>query len=357
MDRSTWVEIDVSALKHNFSLVSQHAGVPVCAVVKANGYGHGLVIAARAFAHDAAMLAVTRIEEARALRDAGIDARIFILAPVANPQEAGDLVCEISVGSVDQIASLPSDARAHLIVDTGMGRLGVEPNEAADAARAISARATLSSVWTHFADAAGPSGKSQLQLFAGMATSLRTVGITVPVHASNSAGTLALPGARFDMVRVGTLLYGQDPPGVRAPWTPRDPFALYARVIALRTIPSGSPVGYGSEWRAKRPTRVATLSVGYTDGFLLEPSARTESVRESARAAARIAARATGIRESPRTVYFGNRRAPVVGRVGMQLITVDVEGIPDATEGSVARVPGRRLLVNPSIERVVVGDG
>src|SRR2546423_4788569 len=121
MDRSTWVEIDVSALKQNFSLVSDHAGVPICAVVKANGYGHGLLVAARAFAREAAMLAVTRIEEARALRDAGIDARILILAPVADPQEAGKIDCEISVGSPEQVASVPAGARAHLIVDTGMG--------------------------------------------------------------------------------------------------------------------------------------------------------------------------------------------------------------------------------------------
>jgi alanine racemase len=357
MDRSTWVEVDASALKHNFSLVSEHAGVPVCAVVKANGYGHGLVIAARAFARAAAMLAVTRIEEARALREAGVDGRILILAPVIDPREAHNLACEISVGSLYQIAALPSEARAHLIVDTGMGRLGVKPDEAAAAAQGIAARATLSSIWTHFADAAGPSGKLQLELFAGITSSLRTVGITVPVHASNSAGTLALPGARFDMVRVGTLLYGQDPPGAHAPWTPRDPFAWYARVIAVRTIPSGAPVGYGSEWRAKRPTRVATLPVGYVDGFMLEPAARTESVREFARAAARVAARATGVRESPRAVYFGDKRAPVVGRIGMQLVTVDVDEIPDVTEGSVARVPARRLLVDPAIERVAIGDG
>jgi alanine racemase len=357
MDRSTWVEIDVPALKHNFSLVSEHAGVPVCAVVKANGYGHGLVIAARAFAREAAMLAVTRIEEARALRDAGVDERIFILAPVSDPQEAGKLDCEISIGSPDQVASVPSGARAHLIVDTGMGRLGVRPEEVAEAARTIAARATLASVWTHFADAAGPSGRSQLQRFNEVASALRTVGITVPVHASNSAGTLALPGARFDMVRVGTLLYGQNPPGVHAPWTSRDPFAWYARVVAVRTIPSGSSIGYGSEWRAKRPTRVATLPVGYNDGFLLEPAARTESVRESARAAVRIAARATGVRQSPRAVYFGDRRAPVVGRIGMQLVTVNVDGIPDVREGSVARVPGRRLLVDPAIERVAIGNG
>ncbi|TMK80181.1 MAG: alanine racemase [Actinobacteria bacterium] len=357
MDRSTWVEVDVSALKHNFGLVSEHAGVPVCAVVKANGYGHGLVIAARAFARTAAMLAVTRIEEATALREAGVDARILILAPVTDPRKAMKLDCEISVGSPAQVANVPAGARAHLIVDTGMGRLGLSEEDVVDAARAVGARATLGSVWTHFADAAGHSGPGQLARFESVVRALRTAGISAPVHAANSAATLALPRARFDMVRVGTLLCGQDPPGARAPWTPRDPFAWYARVIAVRTIPAGATVGYGSEWRAKRATRAATLPVGYVDGFLLEPAARTESVKESARAAARVASRAAGVRESLRAVFFGERRAPVVGRIGMQLVTVDVTSIPDVEEGSIARVPGRRLLVDPSIERVAVADG
>ena len=356
MNASTWVEIDVSALRHNFRLVSEHAGTPVCAVVKANGYGHGLEIAARAFAPDAVALAVTRIEEARALRAAGIDATILILAPVADPREAIELDCEISVGSTSQIADLPSSARAHLIVDTGMGRLGVQLTEVAEAARAISNVATLSSVWTHFADAAGTLGKEQLTRFETAVNSVRKIGINVPVHASNSAGLLALPGARFDMVRIGTLLYGQNPPGVKAPWTPRDPFTWYARTIAVRTIPTGATVGYGAEWQAKRPTRVATLPVGYVDGFILEPAARSESARESFRAAGRIAARAIGVRESPRLVYFGERQAPVIGRIGMQLVSVDVTELPDVTEGTVARIPARRLLVDPDIERVATGE-
>ncbi|HLW16223.1 MAG TPA: alanine racemase [Actinomycetota bacterium] len=357
MDRSTWVEVDVSALRHNFGLVSEHAGVPVCAVVKANGYGHGLVVAARAFARGAAMLAVTRTEEAAALREAGIDGRILILAPAPNPQEAIKLDCEISLGSPDQVANVPMGARAHLIVDTGMGRLGVQESEVVDAARAVASRATLTSVWTHFADATGRSGPGQLARFGSVVRALRTAGIEAPVHASNSAAALALPGARFDMVRVGTLLYGQNPPGARAPWTPRDPFAWYARVIAVRTLPAGASVGYGSEWRAKQATRVATIPVGYVDGFLLEPAARTESVKESARAAARLAARATGVKESPRAVFFGDRRAPVVGRIGMQLVTVEVSTMLDVEVGTVARIPGRRLLVDPSIERITVGDG
>jgi len=357
MDHSTWVEVDVSALKHNFGLVSEHAGVPVCAVVKANGYGHGLVIAARAFARDAAMLGVARIEEARSLRAAGIEAPIFIMAPVSDVREAVSLDCDISVGSAEQIAALPSGARAHLIADTGMGRLGLHVTEVPDAAKSIAARATLASVWTHFAEAAEALGKEQLLRFEGLVHAMRTVGITAPVHASNSAGLLALPGARFDMVRVGTLLYGMNPPGATPPWTPRDPFAWYARVIAVRTIPAGATVGYGAEWQANKPTRVATLPVGYVDGFMLEPAARSESARESARLVARVVARAAGVKESPRVVFFGDRRAPVVGRIGMQLVTVDVNAMPDVEEGSTARIPGRRLLVDPSIERIAVGGG
>lgn len=357
MERSTWIEVDVAALRHNFDLVAEHAGTPICAVVKANGYGHGLVIAARAFARKAAMLAVTRIEEARAIRDAGIDARVLILAPVPDPEEAAKIDCEISIASSAEIATIPSGARAHLIVDTGMGRLGVLPAEALSAARAVGSRATLASVWTHFADAAGRSAAGQLGRFTEVVRELRDAGIDAPAHASNSAAVLALPGARFDMIRIGTLLYGQTPPGAQPPWTPREPFAWYARVAAVRTIPRGSTVGYGSEWRARRATRIGTLPIGYVDGFGVEPAARTESVRESVRAAARIAARATGIRQSPRYVEFGDRRAPVVGRIGMQLVSVNIDGMPDVGLGSIARIPARRLLVDPTIERLATGEG
>jgi alanine racemase len=262
------------------------------------------------------------------------------------------LDCEISVGSADEIASLPAAARAHLIVDTGMGRLGVQPSEAVSAARSITERATLASVWTHFADAAGKSGRHQLARFRNVVTSLRAASIETFAHASNSAAMLALPDARFEMVRVGTLLYGMDPPGVQAPWQHNRAFNWFARVAEVRAIPAGATVGYGSEWRARRETRVATLPVGYVDGLTLDPAARTESVREAARAAARIAARATGVRESPRAVFFGDRRAPVIGRVGMQLTTVNVTGLPDVVSGSIARIPARVLLVNPAIDRV-----
>ena len=353
-DRSTWVEVNVAAMAANLRALQQHVRVPVCAVIKANAYGHGLVGAARALAEaGAAMLGVTRIEEARALRAGGVDAPVLILMPVPDPNEAVALSCDITVGSGDEISSLPSHARVHLKVDTGMGRLGVRPADALQYAREIAKRCTLAAVWTHFADAAGPSASKQLAIFDSVVRALRSDGLNVSAHASNSAAAIAVPAARYDMVRAGTVLYGQNPVGATAPWQLRETFRWYARVAAVRTIPAGATVGYGGEWTAASPTRVATIPVGYTDGFTLEPFARTPSPRELAR---RLKHAVAATVRDERAVYFGDRKAPVVGRAAMQAITVSLANAPDVSAGSIARIPARRLFVNPEIPRDYV-DG
>lgn len=352
MQPTTWVEISRAALEANLRAVREHAGVPVCAVVKANAYGHGAAGAARVFEHaGASMLAVTRVDEAAAIRDAGVEAPILVLTPPPEPGDAVKLGCAITVAAASDLERIPRDARVHLKVDTGMGRLGVTPPEAVAVAKRIAEWATLEAVWTHFAGAAGSSGPAQLRRFASVVDAIRGAGLNVLFHAANSAATIALPGARFDMVRIGTLLYGQAPPGIaRAPFALADTFAWYAVVSSVKELPAGSTVGYGSEWRARKPTRVATLPVGYADGMAMEPFARTPSLSTAARTAARFA-RATA-RFPERAVWFGNQRAPIVGRIAMQETTVSLDGI-DASigVGSVARIPARRLSVNPLIER------
>ena len=154
------------------------------------------------------------------------------------------------------------------------------------------------------------------------------------------------------MVRVGTLLYGQDPVGAHAPFRLADAFAWQASVVAVRDLSPGATVGYGSEWRAKEQTRAATFAVGFADGFGIEPVARSESIMEAARLGGRVAAVALRRRPTSRFVQFGDRRAEVVGRIGMQQFTVNVNGIPDVSVGSVARLPARRILVGSHIERV-----
>lgn len=346
MERSTWVEVSRAGLRRNFEAVASHAGAGVCAVVKANAYGHGLAEAARTFVEaGAVMVGVSRLEEARAIRDAGIDASILIMMPTPDPAAAVELDCDLTLSAPDDLARLPAGARAHLKVDIGMGRLGIDPHQAVPVANVVREHCSLEAVWTHFPDAAGPLAAEQLARFRVVVDDLRAEGMTIAAHASNSAALLALPEARFDMVRVGTLLYGQDPPGASAPWEHAPTFAWYARAVAVRDVPAGTSVGYGSEWRAPAPRRIATLPVGYADGFGVEPHARTPSAREAMRAI-------KGALRPLRSVRFEGGEAPVVGRVAMNAITVDVSDVAGVEPGSVARIPARRLMVSPAIERV-----
>jgi alanine racemase len=232
----------------------------------------------------------------------------------------------------------------------------VPPSEAPDVARRIagSRDLVLEGVWTHFADAASSGGRKQLERFLAVREALGRHGVRALVHAANSAAALALPASRFDMVRVGTLLYGQQPPGVTASLELHDPFSWHAVVVSVRDLPAGATVGYGSEWRAKRPIRVATIPVGWADGFTVEPHARTDSAAEAARTTARAVASATHVRATGRFVWIAGRRASVVGRVGMQAVTVAVPDGLDVAAGDTVRLPARRILVNAAIDRVYV---
>jgi alanine racemase len=366
LSRSTWIEISTGALERNYAAVASHAGTAVCAVVKANAYGHGLIECARVFRHAGARwLAVTRLEEARALREAGVEGHLLLLAPPPpdGTAEAIGLDCSLALADAGDIERFATAARAagraakiHLKVDTGMGRLGVPGREAAEVARRVAAERdlVLEGLWTHFAGAASSSGPAQLARFRAAAEALGKTAVRTIVHAANSAATLVLPGSLFDMVRVGTLLYGQNPPGARAPFPLEEAFAWYARVVAVRDVEAGATVGYGSEWRARTRTRVGTLAIGYADGLALSPAARTESLAGTATVAARSLAVLARRRPSPRSVLFGGRRAPILGRIAMQEVTVSLEGLPEVGVGDVAALPARRLLVSPAIERVLV---
>ncbi|HVL90688.1 MAG TPA: alanine racemase [Actinomycetota bacterium] len=364
-DATTWVAVSAGALERNYRAVANYAGTTVCAVVKANAYGHGLAEAARTFeSAGARWLAVTRVEEARTLRGAGIESHILILTP---PPTAGLAAEAVSLDAaltasdaadVDRYAAAARDAgrpaRVHLKIDTGMGRLGVPVSEAAAVAERIAAeeQVSLDGVFTHFAGAAGPSGAAQLSRFRAVREALGKHAARAIVHASNSAALLKLPGARFDMVRIGTLLYGQNPPGATAPFSLEETFQWYARVVAVRTVPAGTKVGYGGEWTAKKPVRLATIPIGWGDGFTAEPHARSETLAAVATGAAKAIAVAAGARPTPRVVLFGSQKAKVVGRAGMQAITVSLEGLPGVAVGDVARIPARRLLVAGHIDRI-----
>ena len=312
-------DVSAAALAANLRLLSAHAGAPVLLPVKANAYGHGLTLVARATEHLPSVwgYGVATPQEAAELRAAGVTKPVLLLTPAA-PEELAELVAlgvQLTISNGEEAARLPSGARAHLKVNTGMNRLGARPDQAVELARQLQARGQLVAVFTHFASSEGPdltSADRQLAAFEAVLSALP--GVTA--HASNSGAVFNYgPRAAFDLVRPGIASYGYAPePHLRGrlPLTPA--LTLLARVNLLQTVPAGESVSYGALWTAQRETRVAVLGLGYADGY---PRPATGRAR----------------------VCLGGEWRPVLGRICMDQCLVDVTGL-DVAVGDWAEVLG-----------------
>lgn len=352
---SVWAEIDSNALTANARAVAAMLGerCRLCAVVKANGYGHGAVIAARAFlAGGASWLAVTTVDEAAELRAAGIDAPILLLA--SHLPEQAPAVVELGLtATVSDLAAARalSDAAGrrpvavHLLIDVGMGRDGCLPGAAPALWRELHALDGLrpEGAFCHF-PAAMQRDKvpTRRQLDAFLQVAARLAPKPALVHAANSAAAVDVPESRLALARVGTLLYGQYP----SPHTTRalelqNAWRLCARLVEVRELPAGATIGYGSECRLARPTRVGTLLCGWQHGFTLLPESLARGLRGAVGA----------LRRDAPHVLIAGRRCPVLGRIAMQSCTVDLSEAPQAEVGDVVEVPARRVTVPASVPR------
>lgn len=292
--RVTTAEINCAALQHNFRCVRQKAeSRAIVAIVKANAYGHGMAQCARIFRREGAeFLGVAFADEGAELRTAGDSGRIIVLSPPL-PEEAG-LFCEHTLDVV--ACSLPAMRafaaaaqrdgivlNAHLYIDTGMRRDGIEPSEAVAFMNECSTLSSLRfvGVCTHFAtsdEADNSFARQQLRLFTETLRQLSEAGYTFEyVHAANSAGVMNLPDARFTVVRPGLSLYGYDPSEQPAHQGALQPaMTLRTRVNSVRHVPAGTSVSYGRRYYTARDTCIATIPIGYGDGFsrLLSGKAR-----------------------------------------------------------------------------------
>ncbi|MFO7299276.1 MAG: alanine racemase [Actinomycetes bacterium] len=319
--RPTFVEVDLDAVRHNVSEIGRLvAPAMVCAVVKADGYGHGDVpVASAALDAGAGMLAVALAEEGIRLREAGIDAPILLLSEpwhddAAAVVEWGLTPTIYTPGFIDALAATGRRVSAHLKVDTGMHRVGARPEDAAAlAARARAAGIEVAAAWTHFAVADEDPAYTKLQIerFREAAD-----GLDVPTtHMANTAGAILFLEARADMVRIGLGTYGLHPcDATRGVVDLRPAMRLVSRVTHLRRLEAGERPSYGRVRPLPKASTVATVPVGYADGF-----ARTW----------------TG------DVLIGGRRFPLAGRVTMDQILVDV-GDADVAVGDEVVVIGRQ---------------
>jgi alanine racemase len=320
--RPAWAEVDLEAVRCNVSYLRELvAPAAVCAVVKADGYGHGAVPVARAaLAAGARWLAVALAEEGHELRQAGIDAPVLVLSEP--PAGAMELVAEdgltATVYTHDGLASLAKAAKAlpagerasvHIKLDTGMHRVGTGPEEALELAREVAAepRLRLDGLFTHFAVADEPGNEFtavQLERLGKVERALARAGISPElVHAANSAGALFHPEARRDMVRPGMALYGLAPSlavsGHPLVQPLRPALSLKARVSYAKTLSAGEGLSYGLHYRLPRDSDIATVPLGYADGV---PRRLFEVGGE---------------------VLIGGRRFPVAGSVTMDQLMVD----------------------------------
>lgn len=318
LERSAWVEVDIDILTANAeALTVLAAPASLAAVVKADGYGHGLEMAARcAVSGGARWLCVADSGEARRLRQDDYRGPIFVLYPV--PQAAirpmARLGVDVTVGGMPEAEVLddllgPDDPvlAVHLEIDTGMTRGGVAPETATAAAAAlVAARSTsLAGVWTHLAAPEDPEVTSeQLERFNVVLSELRSAGIAPGlVHAAASGGLLAIDTSSHTLVRPGLALYGLHPDaGDPLPRAVRPALALKAHAVRLADIRAGTSVGYAGTWTASGDSTIATLPLGYADGWSRVSSPGTYAL-------------------------VGGRRAPLVGRVSSDSITVDVTNV------------------------------
>lgn len=329
MSRPAIARIDLAALRHNYRHAKCLHGGRALAVIKANAYGHGAIMAAKALSNVADGYAVAFLEEALPLRDASIDKPILLLEGLF---DAADLTLAVHhdlwivVHQPEQIrlieSAAPYHARLHvwLKIDSGMHRAGFAPSQVPSAYHRLLATGKVARItlMSHFARA------DEMDV---PATGAQTANFDAAVEGlpgerslCNSAGILAWQGSHRDWARPGIMLYGADPvSGSKGELKPV--MTLHSAVMAVRTLQSGDELGYGARFTATKPTRVGLVAMGYADGYLR-----------------------TVVNGTPVAVNGKPRR--IIGRVSMDMLTVDLTDLPDCGGGSAVELWGNRVSVN-----------
>ncbi|MDA8424242.1 MAG: alanine racemase [Nitrospiraceae bacterium] len=348
-DRPTAAVIDLGALEHNFKEVIRRAeGRKILAVVKAGAYGHGAVrVSGRLLKLGAEMLGVALVEEGRELREAGIDAPILVMGALFPEQVQSVIELKLTPVlyhmAVAQALSraagkLQTKVSVHVKIDTGMGRIGIAPEEAPDFIAALRRLPGIDvqGLMTHFADADLRDKKfasKQLDRFEALVRELDARGISIPVrHAANSASILDYQRALFTMVRPGLMLYGYNPLETGGSVDLEPVLSLVTRIAFLKSVSAGIPISYGRTFVTRRESRIATLPIGYADGY------------------------SRGLSNSGEALVRGVR-VPVVGRVCMDMCMIDVTGVPEVSEEDAVVLIGSQGKERITADAIAVKTG
>ena len=330
----TWAEIDLNAIRHNFRVLRKLAGkAKVLTVIKADAYGHGMLPVAKVLVKEKVdFIGLSNLDEGITLRKAGIKTPVLLFETTL-PEQAKDIIdyhLTPTICTHELAAALNRYAQKrgrvvdiHVKVDTGMGRLGVWHEEALDFIRKLSRLRNLrvQGICTHFPSADTDRGFTQKQIgqLAGFVRRLKKDGLTVPyVHAANSMGLVGYPNKILNLARPGLMLYGLYPHvRLEKRIALRPAMSVHSRVIFLKRIEKGRSISYGRTFIAPRLMTVATLPIGYSDGYPRGLSGKAD-------------------------VLVGGRRCPVLGRVTMDQIVVDVTKVKNPRLGMPVVILGKQ---------------
>ncbi|MGD9495952.1 MAG: alanine racemase [Armatimonadota bacterium] len=346
--RAAYLEIALDAIRHNVRAIKQMVPphTQIAAIAKANAYGHGAVEVCRACVQaGAAMLCVAIADEGVELREAGIEAPILVLGP-PDPEEAElylthDLISTLSDPAHATMLAraarrLGGTARAHIKLDSGMGRHGARAGAARELAALLpqTPQVRVEGIFSHLADACNRDLSWSWHQLDRFRTMLAELGACVreplpTIHLANSAAIVRMPETHYDAVRPGAILYGLNP-GFAPELMPaslRPALSLRCRIATVKSVEAGEPVGYNCAWRAPRASRIAVLPLGYADGYPRLLSNNAE-------------------------VLVGGRRCPLVGLVSMDAITIDVTDVPGARIGEEAVLIGAQGQERITVEEL-----
>lgn len=323
--------IDLQALRHNYRLARELTGARALAVIKADAYGHGAVRCALALEAEADGFAVACIEEALELRAAGIRAPVLLLEGFFEASELAliaehDLWCAVhSLWQLEAIENTPvhKPITVWLKLDSGMHRVGLHAKDYHDAYQRLLATGKVARIvlMTHFARADELEADATARQIAVFEAARE--GLAAECSLRNSPGVLGWPQAQGDWVRPGLMLYGATPFDAAQPQAQRlqPVMTLQSRIISVRELPAGEPVGYGAKFVSTRPTRVGVVAMGYADGYPRQAPNGTP-------------------------VLVAGTRAQLIGRVSMDMLSVDLTDVPHATLGSPVELWGKQVLAS-----------
>lgn len=324
-DRPVWAEIDLSAIAHNMQELRRRTepGARLMAVVKADAYGHGAVEVSRVvLQHGADFLGVAILEEGRRLREAGINAPILILGYTPEEQAADIVGLNLTPTVYDYAAARSisqaavnsgKTAKVHIKIDTGMGRIGFPSTDISTPQEILKIAGLpgleIEGMFTHFAVAEVRDKEYthwQYRQFAELEMQLQQLGLHIPVkHAANSAAIIDLPGTHLNMVRAGIAIYGLSPSTepMQEKIDLRPALRLKARLAQVKTVPAGTSISYGRTYITRRESRIATVPLGYADGY-------------------------TRLLSNKTAVLLQGQRVPQIGTICMDQFMIDVSSLP-----------------------------